>query len=155
MKQLFRTMPYKYSYLGVCISLSCVCIRLSCVCIRLSCVRISLKKEATDKDVEKNACPLVRLSALPKRLYSCREARIRFSCPNAMGYLRIYFLHLLTAFLAIRPIQLSFPLLLLQLFVASHERQYRILAVSGAMGFVQSRSVGWWSTSVAICLRKT
>ena len=77
MKQLFRTLPYKYSYLGVCISLSCVCIRLSCVCIRLSCVRISLKKEATDKDVERNACSIIRLSALLKSQYSCREAENR------------------------------------------------------------------------------
>ena len=65
------------------------------------------------------------------------------------------FFHKLKERLASLPTKFRRPALSLHIFVASHVRQYISLAVMGAKGLVHSRSVGWWRTSVAICLRNT
>ena len=79
-----------------------------------------------------------------------------FPLTSYISYLLSVISYLIEAFsfFAILPIALSLPFLSLHTIVASHVRQYRSFAVMGAMGFVHSRSVGWWRTSVAICLRK-
>ena len=54
----------------------------------------------------------------------------------------LFLFHLFKERLAIRPIKFSLPALSLQILVAMYVAQYRSFAVTGAKGFVHSRSAG-------------